>query len=94
MMIPSDAPSGDMLSGPPARRISDRRKNALTFVSHAADNMIADLEQAMQAMLIAADRQSIGRAYDHLCLCRKALYTHISGLEGLAGEPRNVSKRF
>lgn len=64
------------------------------FVTASADNKLADLEQAMQWMLLADTDDAKQKAYAHLGACRKAIYEHIENLEARCGERRTVLKRF
>ena len=63
-------------------------------VSAAAYNKIADLEQAMQRLLIAKTHPEQAEAYSVLNEARKALYMHVEALEQTAGIRRTVQKRF
>lgn len=69
-------------------------KPEVTAVSAAADNKIADLEQAMQLLLIAPTDKDRDSAYSHLNLTREALYKHIADLERRLNVKRTVKKRF
>lgn len=63
-----------------------------TVVSAAAENKVADLEQAIQRMLIAKTHPEAAKAYADLGVARRALYTHIESLEQTAGIRRTVKK--
>lgn len=67
------------------------RRNDVTLVTIAADNKIADLEQAMQRMLIAKPEQR-EEAHEALNIARRVLYQHIERLEIHAGSIRIVRK--
>lgn len=64
------------------------------MVSAAAENKVADLEQAMQRLLIAETHPEKAKAYADLGGARRALYLHIESLEQTAGIRRTVKKRF
>lgn len=69
-------------------------KPEVIAVSSAADNKIADLEQAMQLLLLAPTGEDIDAAYSHLNKTREALYKHIAELERRLNVRRTVTKRF
>ena len=66
----------------------------VAVVSAAADNKIADLEQAMQLMLTAQNDSEKDDAYTYLNATREALYKHIGNLESQLNVKRTVIKRF
>lgn len=66
----------------------------VTVVSAGAHNKIADLEQAMQLLLVAPTEADKDSAYTYLNATREALYKHIAALEARLNVKRTVIKRF
>ena len=69
-------------------------KPQVIVVSVGADNKIADLEQAMQLLLVAETPKDRDAAYSHLNATREAVYRHIADLERQLNVKRSVTKRF
>lgn len=63
-------------------------------VSHAADELVQDLEQAYMRLHVASGPAEIDNAYAALSQRKRDLYEHLEDLEGIAERVRPVVKRF
>lgn len=80
-------------NGPTAKPKALKVKNTF-HVSHSADELIQDFEQAYQRMLKAETDEEITDAYTALNQRRRDLYEHIHDMERLLDRSRPVTKRF